>query len=102
MANVIDRHRNEVAVLCRSAGARRLDAFGSAVRADYDAATSDLDFLVEFDTIPPAQYANAYFVLKEGLEALFGRPVDLVTESNLANPYFRDRVCAEHRNIYAR
>ena len=102
MANVIDRHRNEVAALCRSAGARRLDAFGSALRADFDAATSDLDSLVEFDTIPPAQYANAYFALKEGLEALFGRPVDLVTESNLANPYFRDRVCAEHRNIYAR
>ena len=102
MANVIDQHRNEVAALCRSAGARRLDEFGSALRADFDAATSDLDFLVEFDTVPPAQYANAYFALKEGLEALFGRPVDLVTESTLANPYFRDRICAEHRNVYAR
>ena len=102
MANVVDRHRNEVAALCRSAGARRLDTFGSALRADFDAATSDLDFLVEFHTVPPAQYANAYIALKEGLEALFGRPVDLVTESTLANPYFCDRICAEHRNVYAR
>ena len=56
----------------------------------------------EFDTIPPAQYANAYVALKEGLEALFGQPVDLVTESTLANPYFRYRICTEHRNVYAR
>ena len=102
MANVIDQHRNEVAALCRRAGARRLDAFGSVLRADFDAATSDLDFLAEFDTVPPAQYANAYFALKEGLEALFGRPVDLVTESNLTNLYFRDRVSAERRIVYAR
>ena len=102
MANVIDRHRNEVAALCRSAGARRLDTFGSALRADFDAATSDLDFLIEFHTVPPAQYANAYIALKEGLEALLGRPVDLVTESTLANLYFRDRICAEYRNVYAR
>ena len=102
MPNVIDRHRNEVAALCRSAGARRLHAFGSALRTDFDPATSDLDFMVEFDNVPPAQYADAYFALKEGLEALFGRTVDLVTESNLANPYFRDRVTAERRIVYAR
>ncbi|MBI2312891.1 MAG: nucleotidyltransferase domain-containing protein [Betaproteobacteria bacterium] len=102
MANVIDQHRDEVATLCRRAGARRLDAFGSAVRADFDPATSDLDFLVEFDEVPPAQYAKAYFALKEGLEALFGRPVDLVTEASLANPYFRERVAAERRTVYAR
>ena len=102
MPNVIDQHCNEVAALCRSAGARRLHAFGSALRADFDPATSDLDFMVEFDNVPPAQYADAYFALKEGLEALFGRTVDLVTESNLANPYFRDRVTAERRIVYAR
>ena len=56
----------------------------------------------EFDNVPPAQYADAYFALKEGLEALFGRPVDLVTENNLSNPYFRDGVTAERRIIYAR
>ena len=99
---IIDQHRSEVAALCRRAGARRLDAFGSTVRSDFDPQTSDLDFLVEFDDLPPADYARAYFALKEGLESLFGRPVDLVTGSSLANPYFRDRVAAERRNVYAR
>ena len=86
----------------RRFGARRLDVFGSAARGDFDPAKSDLDFLVEFDDMPPAQYAEAYFSLKEGLERLFGRTVDLVTDSSLANPYFRSRIAAESRNVYAR
>ncbi len=102
MTKVIDQHREEVAALCRHAGARRLDVFGSAARADFDPATSDLDFLVDFDPLPPVRLADAYFELKEGLEALFGRPVDLVTQSSLSNPYFRERVMAERQEVYAR
>lgn len=59
MTSLIEQHHDEVAALCRRAGARRLDAFGSAVRDDFDPATSDLDFLVEFDELPPASYAQA-------------------------------------------
>jgi predicted nucleotidyltransferase len=102
MTNPIDLHREKVAALCRHSGARRLDVFGSAARDDFDPARSDLDFLVEFDDVPPARYAQAYFFLKEGLEDLFGRPVDLVTDSGLANPYFRERIASESRNVYAR
>lgn len=97
----LDQKRKEVTDLCRRSGARRLDAFGSVVRADFDPLRSDLDFLVEFDNAPPAAYAQAYFALKEGLEVLFGRPVDLVTESSLANPYFRHRVTNERQTVYA-
>lgn len=102
LTNLIDQHRDEVAALCRRAGARRLDAFGSAVRTDFNPRVSDLDFLVEFDDVPPAAYAKAFFTLKEELEALFGRPVDLITASSLANPYFRARVSAERQTVYAR
>jgi hypothetical protein len=102
MTNVIDQHREEVAALCRRAGARRLDVFGSAVRDDFDPVTSDLDFLVEFDDLPPKAYADAYFMLKERLEQLFGRPVDLVTAASVDNPYFRQRIDAERKPVYAR
>jgi hypothetical protein len=102
MTNLIEQRRDEVAALCRHVGARSLDAFGSAVRDDFDPATSDLDFLVEFDEVAPAAYAQAYFALKAGLETLFGRPVDLITSSSLANPYFRERITAERRHVYAR
>lgn len=57
--------------------------------------------MVEFENAPPAAYAQAYFALKEGLEALFGRPVDLLTPSSLTNPYFRRRVTAECQMVYA-
>ena len=102
MTEVLDTHRQQVAELCRQVGARRLDLFGSAARGDFDPESSDLDFLVELEALPPSRYASAYFALKEGLERLFGRPVDLVTESGLGNPYFRQRVQAERRNLYAR
>lgn len=101
MYALLTQKQSEVAALCRSAGARRLDVFGSAVRADFDPVHSDLDFLVEFDEVAPAVYAQAFFNLKAGLEALFKRPVDLLTPSSLANPFFRRRVAAECKTLYA-
>jgi len=98
----IERHRALVTALCRRHGARRLDLFGSATRDDFDSQHSDLDFLVDFEDLEPTQYAQAYFALKEGLEQLFGRPVDLVTENDLGNPYFRQRVQSELQNLRAR
>jgi predicted nucleotidyltransferase len=102
MIEILEQHRAEVSSLCRRLGARRLDAFGSAVRPDFDPESSDLDFLVEFDDVPPSEYADAYFELKESLERLFGRPVDLITDASLENPYFRARVHGERQAMYAR
>jgi uncharacterized protein len=97
----MQRHQALVAALCRRHGARRLDLFGSATRDGFDARHSDLDFLVEFKGLEPTQYTQAYFALKEGLECLFGRPADLVTENNSGNPCFRQRVRGERQNLYA-
>lgn len=101
MLNVLEDHRGDIARLCSRVGARRLDVFGSATRADFDQAESDLDFVVDFDALPPTQYADAYFTLKEGLEAMLGRRVDLVTEAGLENPYFRERILGERQPLYA-
>jgi len=91
----------DIAELCRRSGARSLDLFGSAVREDFDPNRSDLDFVVVFDELAPLAYADAFFSLKEGLERLFDRPVDLVTERTLRNPYLRRRVTAERQTVYA-
>lgn len=87
--------------LCARYGVRRLELFGSGVRGDFDPNTSDLDFLVEFLPQGPGQYANTYFGLKEDLEALFGRTVDLVMESAVANPYFREELDRTRTKVYA-
>ena len=86
---------------CRRFGVRRLDLFGSAATGNgFDAERSDLDFLVAFEPRPPAEYAEAYFGLREALEALSGRSIDLLTEAALENPYLRRRVEAERRTLY--
>ena len=90
----------DIAALCRLTGARSLDLFGSALREDFDPLRSDLDFVVEFDELAPVAYADAYFLLKEGLERLFARPVDLLTDRAIRNPYFRQRLAAERQQVY--
>jgi len=91
----------EVAVLCRRHHVRRLDLFGSATSARFDPATSDLDFVVQFGPMPMGSHANAYFGLKEDLEALFERSVDLVSAEKIINPYFAQTVDASRVRLYA-
>jgi uncharacterized protein len=97
----IATHREEVAELCRRFHVRRLDVFGSAARGDFDPARSDLDFLVEFAPLQPGAYVDAFFGLKEGLEALFAKPVDLVSAASIRNPYFRQSVEGTKASLYA-
>ena len=98
---LIETHRAELQALCRRLLVRRLELFGSAVRGGFDPASSDLDFVVELEPLAPAEYADAYFTLKDDLEALFGRPVDLVISGSLENPYFRESVDAHRVSVYA-
>jgi uncharacterized protein len=77
MIDEVDSHREELRALCRRFHVRQLDLFGSAARGDFDPEHSDIDFLVEFDRSASLHAFDAYFGLKEALEELFGRPVDL-------------------------
>jgi hypothetical protein len=97
----IESHRPQIAELCRRFGVRRLELFGSAALDDARAAPSDLDFLVDLGEPPPPAYADAYFGLRESLEALFGRPVDLVTAPSVLNRYFREGIDRSRRLLYA-
>ncbi|MFM9970794.1 MAG: nucleotidyltransferase family protein [Burkholderiales bacterium] len=60
-------------------GVRGLALFGSAAR-DELRLESDVDVLVDFEC--PATY-DGFFALKDAIEALLGRRVDLVTEQGL-------------------
>jgi predicted nucleotidyltransferase len=90
MIDEIALHREEMRALCRRFHVRRLDLFGSAARGDFDPEQSDVDFLVEFDRgHPDALSLKAYFGLKEALENLLGRSVDLVEPGAMRNPYLK-------------
>ncbi len=92
----------ELERLCQLHRVQRLDLFGSAATGAYRPDESDLDFLVEFKpTDSHRVYANAYFGLLEGLEEMFGRPIDLVVESTIDNPYFRESLEESRTPVYA-
>ncbi len=75
MSPFITDHRDALADLCREHHVRSLFVFGSAAREDFDPGRSDVDLLVEFEPLPEGGYADAYFGLREALEAL-PRPRD--------------------------
>ena len=89
---VIRGYQSELAQLCLKFHVRRLELFGSAVSGEFNSEFSDLDFLVEFESLPEGEYADTFFGFKQALESLFGIPVDLVIPSAIRNPYFRQSV----------
>jgi predicted nucleotidyltransferase len=101
MLDEIRARKAELEQICRRYPIRRLELFGSAVSGRYREGESDLDFLVEFESLPAGAYADAYFGVLEALEDLFGRPVDLVVDSSIRNPYFRASVDSSKALLYA-
>jgi predicted nucleotidyltransferase len=97
---IVERSLPTITELCRRFGVRRLELFGSAATGCFDRGRSDLDFLVEFEEMPPGTYAKACFGLRQSLRQLFGRPIDLLTEPALVNPYLRRQIESEKRVLY--
>jgi len=107
MLPLVEERRAEIEALCRQFHVRRLDLFGSAARGDRDdgrsfnAETSDLDFVVVFAPQPYGGRYRAYFGLKEALEKLLGRRVDLLTAESIQNPYLKESIERGRRLLYA-
>ena len=91
----------ELVGLCERYGVRRLELFGSAVGERFDPQRSDLDFLVTFQPVSDLGLAEQYFELKDELERLFSRPVDLIELNAVDNPYFLEAIQTERQFLYA-
>ena len=101
MVAIIEQKWALLADLCRRDRIERLYVFGLATQGHFDAKRSDLDFLVSFaDRAPTGDYADRYLDFAERLEQLFERPVDLVTEQSIHNPYFRQEVESTRQLAY--
>ena len=101
MIDVIEQHRTELDNLCRRYRIRTLELFGSAADGTFDAARSDLDFLVEFLTLEPGQLFDFFFDLKDELQTLFRRRVDLVSPRAIRNPYMLKTINDSRQVVYA-
>jgi predicted nucleotidyltransferase len=83
-----DKNINRIKKLCKQYRVRTFSAFGSVTREDFRS-DSDIDFVVDFDENDPFIYTDLYFQLKEKLEKLLKRQIDLIEERGIKNPYFR-------------
>jgi len=79
---------------------RRLELFGSAASSALDPRRSDFDFIVDFGDRSSGLFDD-YFGLKEALESLYSRPVDLVMAGAMRNPHFIRSANATRRLVYA-
>jgi predicted nucleotidyltransferase len=81
---------------------RRLEVFGSICTDEFDAERSDVDFLVEY---PPdyefGPWLKRYLELKEQLEQVLGRPVDLVMTGAVRNRRFAQSIDETGQLLFA-
>ena len=100
LGTLIERHREAIRAAVERRRGLSIAVFGSVARGE-ETGTSDIDFLVEFESLGPGQYADAYFGLLEELEGLFGRRVDLIVISAVSNPYFLESIERSRTLLYA-
>lgn len=99
MNKILKENINKIKVLCASHNVKTLFAFGSVCTEKYDK-SSDIDLLISFKPMDFADYADNYFLIADKFEEIFQRPVDLVTDKSLSNPFFIDSVNQTKTQIY--
>ena len=100
MLPLIEDNLAEIGQLCRLHGVRKLELFGSILRGDFDPERSDVDVVVEFQPHVSSSFAN-FLALKEALEGLFGRPVDLIELHAVRNRRLRRYIEQSKSPVYA-
>jgi predicted nucleotidyltransferase len=99
MNRLISENIENIKILCMTHNVKSLFAFGS-VCSDKFNDNSDVDLLITFEPMDYGDYADTYFDLANKFENLFHRPVDLVTDKSLSNPYFIESVNQSKTLIY--
>lgn len=96
---ILEKHINDINQLCSTHKVRQLYAFGSVLTDKFNR-DSDIDLIVDFEPVELSQYADNYYDLKSSLEQVLQKPVDLLEEKAIKNPYFRQVVNNQRQLIY--
>ena len=88
----------EIEKICKKYEAKSLTLFGSALTEEFNPDSSDLDFLLEL--ITPENGLDKYFGIKEELEKLLKREVDLVMPKAIRNPYLKESIYSRLKKCY--
>lgn len=98
---LIDINKDKLIELCNKHKVKELYLFGSILTEDFNA-SSNIDMLIQFHEMNLLDYFDNYMDLKEELEELFHRHVDLVENQAVRNPVFRRVVEREKQLVYER
>jgi predicted nucleotidyltransferase len=95
----LNHYHSQLSTLCGQYNVKSLYAFGSVLTEQFNN-NSDVDLIVAFNDIPVEEYADNYFDFKFSLQDIFNRPVDLLEEQAIKNPYFRKKIDTSKQIIY--
>jgi hypothetical protein len=96
----LESYIGEIRLLCKKNRVKSLYVFGS-VLTDQFTDKSDIDLIVDIDSIDPLEYSDFYFNLKFELEELLRREIDLLESRALKNPYLIDNINQSKTLLYA-
>lgn len=99
--NIVEVHKNQIFELCDKHEVKELYLFGSVLTDGFND-SSDIDMLIQFNQVDLIKYFDNYMDLKEKLEDILKRPVDLVENQAIKNPVFRKVVDREKKLLYER
>ncbi len=97
--NILDKHIADIRKLCSDHKVKQLYAFGSVLTNEFGN-ESDVDLVVDFDPIDIALYADNYYDFKFSLQNILKRPIDLLEDKAISNPYFRQNLNQQRQLIY--
>jgi predicted nucleotidyltransferase len=96
---MLEKYNSDIKKLCEKHKVKSLYVFGSALTDRFNS-ESDIDLIVEFSNIEVEDYADNYFDFKFLLQEILKRPVDLLEEKAIKNPYFKQSVNQQRQLIY--
>lgn len=100
---LIELNLQRILALCRRHRVKTLSVFGSILTDRFNE-NSDVDLLVDFEPYDPDSpdfdYVSNYFGLRDALECLFNRKVDLIEYGTNLNPVFKALVDKKKQVIY--
>ena len=99
--NIVEQNREKLIELCENHNVKELYLFGSILTEKFNE-KSDIDMLIQFSVLDLSKYFDNYMDLKEKIEVLFQRPVDLVENQSIQNPIFRKVIDREKKIFYER
>jgi uncharacterized protein len=98
---LLDNYKNILNDLCQQNKVRTLYVFGSVLTDNFNE-NSDIDLIVDIESDDPLNYADYYFNLKFALQDLLKRPIDLLENKAIKNPFLRQNIDNSKRLVYAR